>query len=151
MEKTLENENMSLKNSLVKNTNNATKSNKCNQCDYASSRAGHLREHLKRHSGEKFNKCKQCDFASSYARALRDHLKTYCGENPQKMQLVWLCILNWHNIPANRQIRSDTNIKFISWDRSSLCYGVLLYIMIPTNFLNFHSAYWCNWCHKSHS
>ena len=29
------------------------KSNKCNQCDYSSSRAGHLRRHLKMHSGEK--------------------------------------------------------------------------------------------------
>ena len=27
--------------------------NKCNQCDYASSRAGNLKTHLKTHSGEK--------------------------------------------------------------------------------------------------
>ena len=33
--------------------------NKCNQCDYASFQAGHLREHLKTHSGEKSNKCNQ--------------------------------------------------------------------------------------------
>ena len=26
---------------------------KCNQCDYSSSRAGHLRTHLKTHSGER--------------------------------------------------------------------------------------------------
>ena len=37
------------------------KSNKCNQCDYASSWAGNLRTHLKMHSGEKPNKCNQCD------------------------------------------------------------------------------------------
>ena len=35
-------------------------SNKCNQCDYASPRAGHLREHMKTHSGEKSNKCSPC-------------------------------------------------------------------------------------------
>ena len=40
------------------------KSNKCNQCDYASSRAGDLRRHLKTHTGEKSNKCNQCDYAS---------------------------------------------------------------------------------------
>ena len=40
-------------------------SEKCNQCDYASSHAGDLRRHLKTHSGEKSNKCKQCDYASS--------------------------------------------------------------------------------------
>ena len=57
-------------------THSGEKSNKCNQCDYASSRAGHLRTHLKTHSGEKSNKCNQCDFASSYASALRTHFKT---------------------------------------------------------------------------
>jgi uncharacterized Zn-finger protein len=38
-------------------THSGEKSNKCNQCDYASSQAGVLRRHLKTHSGEKPNKC----------------------------------------------------------------------------------------------
>ena len=42
-----------------KTTDNVIKSNKCNQCDYASYHAGHLRTHLKTHSGEKSNKCNQ--------------------------------------------------------------------------------------------
>ena len=58
---------------LKMNTNEAMKSNKCNQCDYVSSRADSLRTHLKTHSGEKSNKCNQCDYASSYASALRAH------------------------------------------------------------------------------
>ena len=37
-------------------TNNKGKSNKCNQCEYASSQAGDLSRHLKMHSGEKSNK-----------------------------------------------------------------------------------------------
>ena len=36
-----------------KTTENVTKSNKCNQCDFASSYASALRTHLKTHSGEK--------------------------------------------------------------------------------------------------
>ena len=56
------------------------KSNKCNLCDYATSNAGHLRTHLKMHSGEKTNKCNQCDYASSRASDLRTHLKTHDGE-----------------------------------------------------------------------
>ena len=61
------------------------KSNKCNQCDYASSWAGALRTHLKLHSGEKSNKCNQCDFASSYTSALRTHLKTH--SNLKKLKI----------------------------------------------------------------
>ena len=58
---------------------NGEKSNKCDQCDFASSQAGNLRRHLKTHSGEKSNQCNQCDFAPSYASALRTHFKTHSG------------------------------------------------------------------------
>ena len=58
-------------------THSGEKTNKCNQCDYASSQAGHLRTHLKTHSGEKPNKCNQCNFAPSQAGHLRAHLKTH--------------------------------------------------------------------------
>ena len=85
MEQNLENYYFGLKDAYVKilkkNTNNVIKSHACNQCDYASSRASHLRIHLKKHSGEKSNKCNQCDFASSYESSLRTHLKTHSGKN----------------------------------------------------------------------
>merc|ERR1712218_523936 len=69
---------------LKKTIKNVIKSNKCNQCDYASSRAGHLRTHLKTHSGENSNKCNQCDYASSSAGNLRAHLKRHRGEKSNK-------------------------------------------------------------------
>ena len=65
-------------------TKNWENSNKCNQCDFVSSRAGDLKRHLKTHSGEKPNKCNQCDYASSRADILRTHLKTHSGEKSNK-------------------------------------------------------------------
>ena len=70
----------------LRNTNNEReKSNKCNQCDYASSSPGNLRSHLITHSGEKSNKCNQCDYASIQAGDLRTHLKTH-GRKFKQMQ-----------------------------------------------------------------
>ena len=69
---------------LGKTIDNVTKSNKCNQCDFASSQAGDLRKHLKTHSGEKANKCNQCNYASAEASDLRRHLKTHSGEKSNK-------------------------------------------------------------------
>ena len=69
---------------LKKTTDNVTKSNKCNQCDFASSRADTLKTHLIMHSGEKSNKCSQCDYASSHSGHLRLHLKTHSGEKLNK-------------------------------------------------------------------
>ena len=63
----------------LRNTKNEGE-NKCNQCNYASSRAGRLRTHLKTHSGEKSNKCNQCDYATSLAGNLRRHMKRHSGE-----------------------------------------------------------------------
>ena len=54
-------------------THSGEKLNKCNQCDYASSRADVLRTLLKAHNGEKSNKCNQCDFAPSLMTRLKTH------------------------------------------------------------------------------
>ena len=58
-------------------THSGEKTNKCNQCDFASFYISALRKHLKMHSGEKPNKCNQWSFVSSQAGHLRAHLKTH--------------------------------------------------------------------------
>ena len=65
---------------IVRKKDQDKRSNKCNQCDFASSYASNLRAHLKTHGGEKSNKCNQCNFAST----LRDHMKIHSGEKPNK-------------------------------------------------------------------
>ena len=86
MDINLENCNLDEYNVRIKATKMVTKkgqdkrSNKCSQCDYASSDAGNFRKHLKTHSGEKSYKCNQCDYASSETVNLRRHLKTHIGE-----------------------------------------------------------------------
>ena len=70
-----------------KTTDNVIKSNKCNQCDYASSRGSTLGQHLKTHNGERSKKCNQCDFASIQAGDLKRHLLTHSGEKPNKCNL----------------------------------------------------------------
>ena len=62
------------------------KKRKCNQYDYASVNAGHLRTHMRRHAGEKNFKCNQYDYASSEASNLRAHLKRHSREKILQMQ-----------------------------------------------------------------
>ena len=62
------------------------KSNKCNQCDYASPHAANLKQHMIKHTGEKPNKCKQCNFACWDKGNLTNHKIIHSGEKS-----VWLC------------------------------------------------------------
>ena len=71
-------------NITVIKTGQRKRSNKCNQCDYASSYAGTLNRHMKTHSGEKPNKCHQCNYDSFTANNLRERLKTHSGEKQNK-------------------------------------------------------------------
>ena len=65
MDKNLEPQSkVSESNPMETKTGHEEKSNKCNQCDFASAHAGSLRTHLKMHTGEKSNNCYQCEYES---------------------------------------------------------------------------------------
>ena len=51
------------------------KSFACRECDYSSTRAEHLRRHMRKHTGEKPYKCGQCDFAWITSSHLKWHIK----------------------------------------------------------------------------
>ena len=66
------------------------------QCDHAFSWAGHLRRHLKPHSGEKSNKCNQSDYASSQTGHFWGGIWKHTVEKSQtkvthgKCQILWI-------------------------------------------------------------
>ena len=95
------------------------KLNKCNQCDYASSRVGHLRRHLKTHSGEKSNKCNQCNYATAYVSALKKHLKTHGGEKTNKCNLS--------DFASSYASVLKTHLKMYSGEKSNKCNSVIMH------------------------
>ena len=93
-------------------THSREKSNKCIQCNFASSYTRALRAHLKRHSGEKSNRCNQCDFASSEASHLRRHLTTQTKIIAPSVFWIHLRTVIWDTtrVPHSTQMRFRTNI-----------------------------------------
>ena len=64
-------------------THSGKKPHNCTQGDFASSRAGNLRDHKKNtHSLEKPNKCKWCNYSSTQKVHLTQHLLNHSGEKP---------------------------------------------------------------------
>ena len=82
------------------------KSNTCNLCDYASSHAGHLRTHMKMHSGEKSNNCNQCDFACSDPSSLKRHLKRHSGEKSNKCSQCDFACIRAHDLRTHLKTHS---------------------------------------------
>ena len=86
------------------------KSHKCHQCDHASSHLHHLKRHLKMHSGEKSYKCNQCDYASSYPHHLKTHLKTHSGEKSHKCNHCDYASPYPHNLKRHLKIHSEEEL-----------------------------------------
>ena len=68
--------------------NSGEKSNRCNQCDYASSQADNLRSHLKTCIEEKSNKCNKCEFGCSDPSSLRSHMKSQINATSVTLSLL---------------------------------------------------------------
>ena len=98
-------------------TQSGEKPNKCSQCDYAYSRAGHLRKHLKTHNREKPNKCNQCDYASSRVGNLSTHLKTHRNRKKQTNQ----SIINPLGFSNRRRLDRATGTFVLHQSNVTLC------------------------------
>ena len=107
-----------LKTHLKIHSGETNQTNKCNQCDYACSYPSGLRMHLKMHSGEKSHNCNQCDYASPHAGHLRTHLKTHSGEKPNKCNQ---CDYAMHDMHPPQIGNLRTNLKTHSGEKSNKC------------------------------
>ena len=59
----------------MKKKDNSEKRHKCEQCEYATSRASHLKRHvLGVHKKLKNFKCEKCEYAASQAGDLKKHV-----------------------------------------------------------------------------
>ena len=124
------------------------KVNKCSLCDYASGHTGHLRTHMKAHSGEKLHKCNQCDFASVRADGLRTHLKIHSGEKTHKCNLC-----DYASLHANTlRIHLKTHIGGKSYNCNKCDYvsayagSLRTHLKTHVTLWKFPISYsWCQW------
>ena len=82
------------------------KSNKCNQCDFASYRARSLRAHLWTHSGKMLNKCSQCYYASIDSSSFRKHVKIHNDEKLKKCNQSDFASCNGNALRAQLKTRT---------------------------------------------
>ena len=95
-------------------THRGGKPNKCNHCDFASARAGNFRTHLIKHSGVKLHKCNQCDFTSYRKRNMTTHLETHNWENCTHAQ--------WIKIKQMQPVQLCIFLGFLGYPNDDLCY-----------------------------
>nr|XP_037273113.1 zinc finger protein 436-like [Rhipicephalus microplus] len=54
----------------------------CRQCTYVTKKSGHMRRHLRKHTGERPFQCHLCPAAFLERSHLNDHIRTHTGERP---------------------------------------------------------------------
>ena len=68
-------------------THTEEKPYKCEVCEKAFNRKGHLNEHLRIHTGDKPYKCKVCEKAFNHKGHLNEHLRIHTGDKPYKCNM----------------------------------------------------------------
>ena len=104
-------------------THSGEKTNKCNQCDFASVQANSLKKHLRTHSGEKSNECGVCE--KGFRR--NDEMMKY-----KKKQHLGVDVRNLFIVLTGRQI-SEKNQSYEITKELTLLVKKYMLVMCVTN------------------
>ncbi|KAH3750486.1 putative zinc finger protein 66 [Dreissena polymorpha] len=59
----------------------------CEVCGYLCKQSGNLKTHMRIHTGERPYKCEECDFAFKQSGELKTHMRIHTGEKPYKCEV----------------------------------------------------------------
>ena len=92
----------------VRKKSRGIKLNKCNQCNYSSTRTDHLRAHVQNRHDEKVHKCNQCNYSSSRADYLRGHEQKHTGKKSYRCSQCKFAIFHAWSLRTHLKMKSQT-------------------------------------------
>ena len=87
---------------------------KCKQCAKCFSRAEHLRNHERVHTGEKPYECKQCGKCFSTAGSLRIHGRVHTGEKPFDCKQCGKCFSVAGNLRIHERVHTGKSLMNVN-------------------------------------
>lgn len=93
----------------------------CFLCQYHTKRSDNMKNHIRRHIGDKPYECPHCMYSSSQSSHLKVHIRSHTGERPYKCTIClfgstnlagmkYHCLTSGHSRPENFVKRDDESV-----------------------------------------